>query len=461
MQPPCGVPFHLFFLFIARFFVFCLLSLSPRQAHRLLELAEKVSCVILIYTDKLKAKGLICGGRASYGVVRVQKFKAGDVKGIEIHDRREKNISHTNPDIDFAKSNQNYDLHHAQNKNFRQAANERISQLNLPRAVRKDAVVMAQVLVTSDRSFFDELNEATQPIPILISDTDTDFFSKLNRDRQAEFFEDSYRFLSDRYGKENVVSATVHLDEKTPHMHFNFVPATPDGRLCAKDVLTKKSLIEQQTAFFEQVGKKYGLLRGEPKESGKRRTHFNTAEFKQYASKIEASRLEAQEGSQKAFKVAGMVNDLEHRKNDLQGELGALQDEIGVSHNELDVLRNELWALDSQKCESKAERDALQWQASQAKLYNNDVAEKYGYVPIATVEHVKAESNALQSENAALKTENSALKKFLQDTMGKIKAHAPELHRSLMEPLLKKSQRHKEGTNQHNPPISSHKHEDR
>jgi hypothetical protein len=59
MQPPCGVPLPLFFLFTAGFFVFCLLFLSPLQAHRLLELAEKVSCVILIYTDELKAEGLI------------------------------------------------------------------------------------------------------------------------------------------------------------------------------------------------------------------------------------------------------------------------------------------------------------------------------------------------------------------------------------------------------------------
>jgi hypothetical protein len=48
--------------------------------------------------------------RASYGVVRVDKFKAGDVKGIEIHDRREKNISLTNPDIDFTSSHKNFGL---------------------------------------------------------------------------------------------------------------------------------------------------------------------------------------------------------------------------------------------------------------------------------------------------------------------------------------------------------------
>ena len=91
----------------------------------------------------------------SYGIVRVQKFSAGSIKGIEIHDRREKDrISHTNKDINWSKTGLNYDLHPQQNTNFQKAIKLRIGQLNLPKAVRKDAVVMAQVLVTSDHYFF-------------------------------------------------------------------------------------------------------------------------------------------------------------------------------------------------------------------------------------------------------------------------------------------------------------------
>jgi len=94
----------------------------------------------------------------SYGVIRVQKFTAGSVGGIEIHDRRVKDHSHTNPDIDWSKASNNYDLCPAQNDSFRRAVNERIRQLNLPKAVRKDAIVMAQVIVTSDSEFFDNLS---------------------------------------------------------------------------------------------------------------------------------------------------------------------------------------------------------------------------------------------------------------------------------------------------------------
>ncbi len=192
----------------------------------------------------------------SYGIVRVQKMSSGSVKGIEIHDRREKEgISHTNKDIDWECTSQNYDLHPDQNGNFNKAIKDRISGLNLPKAIRKDAVVMAQVLVTSEHSFFEGLS----------------------KEHQEQFFKDSYDFLADRYGKENVISATVHLDERTPHMHFNFVPVTADGRLSAKSVLTRQSLIEQQTAFYEQVGKHYGLERG---IQGGKKKHLEVAELK-------------------------------------------------------------------------------------------------------------------------------------------------------------------------------------
>ena len=93
----------------------------------------------------------------SFAVVRVQKMTSGSVKGIEIHDKREKEVSHTNQDIDFEKSKFNYDLHQTQVQSFQKTVKEKIKALELPRAVRKDAIVLAQVLVTSDSDFFKNL----------------------------------------------------------------------------------------------------------------------------------------------------------------------------------------------------------------------------------------------------------------------------------------------------------------
>ncbi len=50
----------------------------------------------------------------------------------------------------------------------------------------------------------------------------------LPNNEQEQFFKSSYEFLSNRYGKEFVLSSNVHLDETTPHLHFNFIPVGID-----------------------------------------------------------------------------------------------------------------------------------------------------------------------------------------------------------------------------------------
>lgn len=69
----------------------------------------------------------------------------------------------------------------------------------------------------------------------------------LPEDKQQEFFQSSFDFLRDRYGKANVVSAYVHMDEQTPHMHFAFVPVTEDKKkggfkVSAKEVVNRRDL---------------------------------------------------------------------------------------------------------------------------------------------------------------------------------------------------------------------------
>lgn len=61
------------------------------------------------------------------------------------------------------------------------------------------------------------------------------------------FFSECYTFLTDRYGKENVISAYVHMDETTPHIHYAFVPVVIDKKkgipkLSAKERITRKDL---------------------------------------------------------------------------------------------------------------------------------------------------------------------------------------------------------------------------
>lgn len=289
----------------------------------------------------------------SYGIVRVQKFQVGSVKGIEIHDRRDKEHSHTNKEIDFEKSKTNFVLHEVEGT-FRQAVKERIEKLQLLKAVRKDAVVMAQILVTSDREFFD----------------------KLTPDQTKKFFQQSYDFLVDRYGKENVISATVHMDERTPHMHFNFVPVTEDGRLSAKLIFNRMDLIRQQDDFFNRVGQEWGLLRGE-REGYK--THLETAELKKQTAYKDLEEL-----TQKKIALESDLKALEPIKNSLE-DLDAfltkkpILGKISLSIDELDFLVNtsKFGIMKSSKVSDLTkEIDRLQVQIQDERKQANSVIKK-------------------------------------------------------------------------------------
>lgn len=160
----------------------------------------------------------------SYLVLHMDKFKKDAIRGIQSHNRRERE-SHSNPDIDYSRSTGNYDLHESASDNYAQAIQNRIDDLLLVKAVRKDAVRMCGLIVTSDSTFF----------------------QKLSPEDTRRFFEESKAFLTDFVGAENVISAMVHMDEKTPHMHFLHVPVTPDGRLNANKIYTRQSLRKLQS----------------------------------------------------------------------------------------------------------------------------------------------------------------------------------------------------------------------
>ena len=331
----------------------------------------------------------------SYGIVRVQKMTTGSVKGIEIHDLREKEgVSNTNQDIDWKRSKDNYDINPDKNKNFSQAVKDRIGKLHLIKAVRKDAVVMAQVLVTSDQSFF----------------------KNLDTEKQKEFFEDSYNFLRERYGRENIISATVHVDEKTPHMHFNFVPVTEDGRLSAKSVLTRQNLIEQQTAFYEEVGKKYGLERG---IEGGSKKHLEIAELKARTVAENTFKLREEE-----VKVGIRVNELQEQKEALASELEAMQINESNLQKKISLLEKKQRMLTEEEI-SKIKATQTVFGALKGvtyKEYENVVYTARQYTEMAKkYEDIENKLNEMAKENQKLKAEKKKPSIQMQLELGKWK----------------------------------------
>ena len=196
----------------------------------------------------------------SFGIIRMSKFKASGLSGIEaeIERAKEKNRDkplNRNPDIRCSDSHLNYTLCSRNDNGLRDCIMSRIhdvrvleeKKLGKPlKKLRKDAVVACGFIVTSDKDFFEKLDAASS----------------------RKFFQSALDFLKKRYGAENVVSATVHMDETTPHMHVFVVPER-DGQLSAKSIFNLKTneLQHLQDDFYADVCKGWGLQRGERKNA--------------------------------------------------------------------------------------------------------------------------------------------------------------------------------------------------
>lgn len=203
----------------------------------------------------------------SFAVIHMQKIKSGGIRGIQNHNERLKE-SKTNPDINYEKSYLNKSLYENNNKTYYNRVRDRIKELDLKRAVRKDAVTLCGFVCTSDTEYLEQLSEH----------------------EREKFFKESYEFLKNRYGEKNIVAANIHYDEKTPHLHCYIVPVTKDGRLSAKDIFTRLELRQLQTDYTHYMnGEGFDLVRG-ISANGKRK-HLDTQEFKLETKKQEIKKI--------------------------------------------------------------------------------------------------------------------------------------------------------------------------
>jgi hypothetical protein len=104
-----------------------------------------------------------------------------------------------------------------------------------------------------------------------------DFFKGRNNAENDMFFEDCLKFHQKRFG--HIISAVIHYDETTPHLHILSVPLTQDGRLSAREIVGNRTKMSQmQTAFYEQVGRDYGLERGIHMDGQEKKKHITAQE---------------------------------------------------------------------------------------------------------------------------------------------------------------------------------------
>ena len=195
--------------------------------------------------------------KAQYAILRFAKYKGPTISRIEAHNERTKEFYASNPDIKTELSKYNFHLVKPNGK-YRIEADGLIREAGCK--ARKDSVRMVETLITAS----------------------PEFFSGKKPGEVRAFFEYALEFLKTKQAAETIVSAVVHVDEKTPHMHLCFVPITADGRLSAKDIVgNRKKLTQWQDEYWSYMVKKYpDLERGESaSETG--RTHLPPRIFKQ------------------------------------------------------------------------------------------------------------------------------------------------------------------------------------
>ena len=153
---------------------------------------------------------------AQHAILRFEKHKGNPARPLEAHHERQKEQYASNPDIDTSRSKYNFHIVKPEGRYYH-FIQSRIEQAGC--RTRKDSTRFVDTLITASPEFFK---------------------GKSPKEIQA-FFQRAAAFLIGRVGRDNIVSAVVHMDEKTPHLHLTFVPLTKDNRLCAKEIIGNRA----------------------------------------------------------------------------------------------------------------------------------------------------------------------------------------------------------------------------
>ena len=223
------------------------------------------------------------------------------------------------------------------------------------------------------------------------------FFQERTNAENDQFFQDCLKFHNEHFG--HIISAVVHYDETTPHLHVISVPLTKDGRLSARDVIGNKAkMTKTQDQFFEQVGRGYGLERGVHMDGQEKKQHISAQEheLREIKQKIarEQERLEAIEHSEETARTRAQ----EYKKTaaELQKQIQVLQEERNKQHKSLLLLteakhkaQKEVKGLNYTLQKEKAEFEAI---TADIKQVSKDLKEISEY--LSRAEQSKAQEIA-------------------------------------------------------------------
>lgn len=203
----------------------------------------------------------------SYAIIRNEKLTRAQAMGAYKHNER-KTKNHSNKNIDSSKTELNYYLKKNELSYIKEF--DRIKEkYDLKGQIRSNSNIMCEMVFTSNQKFFDEIGY----------------------EESKRYFTESYNFIYNykNLGEQNIISAVVHMDEDTPHMHLLFIPVvhTTDkegnkiDKVCCRDFWREKnSYRDLQNAYFKHISEKgFKLERGELVEVTNR-GHYSIQEYK-------------------------------------------------------------------------------------------------------------------------------------------------------------------------------------
>lgn len=256
-------------------------------------------------------------------------MKKADIKGIAGHTFRktEKRYkSHGNEDIDMARTKYNIDWT-LTNEPLDKLVEERLEkEYKGKRALRKDAVVVREIIVQASPSVYEGLSFEEQ------------------RKKALQFTNDSLKWFRKEFGSKNVVAASVHMDETNPHTHFVIMPMTKDGRLSQKDFFKGPADLKRQHKEYREHMIELG---------------WDFEVENKYAQTVEGVPLK--QFKETAEAVAKQRETYDLMVEELKGDRDVREEAIKAVYSDIfdGVLREEREALDREKAEHIKERKSL------------------------------------------------------------------------------------------------------
>ena len=304
---------------------------------------------------------MVCVG---FGIVRGQKLKIGDIKGMEIHILRAKK-SRSNPDIDADKTPNNYAIIEIGEGELNDRVARRIEELPGQRT-KKGKIRKIQA-------------NAVRMYDFIVTGTHEDIVT-MSEDEQKKYFDDVVNFFKRKFGEKNVMYAVVHNDERTPHLHLGLVPEFK-GKLAAYQLFTPQSMRNLQNEFWEQVSRHYGLERGElvdEDEDKPKRKHKTAVELKS------ETLAEVSQKKEELLKVIGEVADAERvrqsvltKKQQTEQDLISLNSSLSVTKENLARVKDDVADAERQRQNQKEELQRLKAEQKQADKLLEETIDLY------------------------------------------------------------------------------------